>query len=31
VDDAELLAVIRKALGEPAKRERPECYDLGSI
>jgi DNA-binding response OmpR family regulator len=31
VDDAELLAVIRKALGEPAKRERPECYDLGSV
>ena len=31
VDDAELLAVIRKTLGEPAKRERPECYDLGSV
>ena len=31
VDDTELLAVIRKALGEPAKRERPECYDLGSV
>ena len=31
VDDTELLAVIRKALGEPTKRERPECYDLGSV
>ena len=31
VDDAELLAVIRKTLGEPPKRERPECYDLGSV
>jgi CheY-like chemotaxis protein len=32
VNDDELLAVIRRALGEPsAKRERPECYDLGSV
>ncbi|HXM23338.1 MAG TPA: response regulator [Terriglobales bacterium] len=31
VDDAELLAVIRQALGEPAQREEPEVYDLGSI
>ena len=31
VDDAELLAVIRQALGEPARREEPEVYDLGSI
>src|ERR1700675_5102213 len=31
VDDGGLLAVIRKALGEPTKRERPECYALGSV
>jgi DNA-binding response OmpR family regulator len=31
VDDAELLAVIRHALGEPARLERPEVYDLGSV
>ena len=32
VDDAELLAVIRRVLGEPAaRRERPTVYDLGSI
>jgi two-component system KDP operon response regulator KdpE len=31
VNDAELLAVIRQALGVPARRERPECYDLGSV
>jgi DNA-binding response OmpR family regulator len=31
VDDSELLAVIRQALGEPAQREEPEVYDLGSI
>jgi DNA-binding response OmpR family regulator len=31
VDDAELLAVIRKTLGEPARLERPEVYDLGSV
>jgi two-component system cell cycle response regulator len=32
VDDAELLAVIRRVLGEPAaRREQPAVYDLGSI
>jgi DNA-binding response OmpR family regulator len=32
VDDAELLAVIRRVLGEPAaRREQPTVYDLGSI
>jgi DNA-binding response OmpR family regulator len=33
VDDAELLAVIRKAMGEPAQRKKTktEVYDLGSI
>jgi DNA-binding response OmpR family regulator len=31
VDNAELLAVIRQALGEPARKERPAVYDLGSI
>jgi DNA-binding response OmpR family regulator len=31
VDDAELLAVVRQALGEPARLERPEVYDLGSV
>ena len=30
VDTAELLAVIRQALGEPAQSERPVVYDLGS-
>jgi DNA-binding response OmpR family regulator len=31
MDDAELLAVIRKALGESAEQEEPSVYDLGSI
>jgi DNA-binding response OmpR family regulator len=31
VDNAELLAVIRQALGEPAQREKPAVYDLGSL
>jgi DNA-binding response OmpR family regulator len=30
VNSAELLAVIRKALGEPAQRTRPVVYDLGN-
>ncbi len=29
VNNAELLAVIRRALEEPAKREEPVVYDLG--
>jgi DNA-binding response OmpR family regulator len=31
VDNAELLAVIRQALGETVKRERPLVHDLGSL
>jgi DNA-binding response OmpR family regulator len=31
VDNAELLAVIRQTLGEPAQRKKPEVYDLGSL
>ena len=31
VDNAELLAVIRQALGEPAQVEEPAVYDLGSL
>jgi DNA-binding response OmpR family regulator len=31
VDNAELLAVIRQALGESVKRERPLVHDLGSL
>jgi DNA-binding response OmpR family regulator len=31
VDTAELLAVIRQALGEPAHPEKPVVYDLGSV
>jgi DNA-binding response OmpR family regulator len=31
VDNAELLAVIRQALGEPARPEKPGVYDLGSL
>jgi DNA-binding response OmpR family regulator len=31
MDDAELLAVIRKALGESAEQEEPSVYDLGSV
>lgn len=31
VDNAELLAVIRKALGEPAKPGKPTVHDLGSL
>jgi DNA-binding response OmpR family regulator len=30
VDNAELLAVIRQALGEPSQVQEPEVYDLGS-
>jgi DNA-binding response OmpR family regulator len=31
VDNAQLLAVIRKVLGEPALPQRPLVHDLGSI
>jgi len=31
VDNAELLAVIRQALGEVAQKEKPEVFDLGSL
>jgi DNA-binding response OmpR family regulator len=31
VDNAELLAVIRQALGEPAQLEKPAVHDLGSL
>jgi DNA-binding response OmpR family regulator len=31
VDNAELLAAIRQALGEPSQRSKPEVYDLGSV
>ena len=31
VDNTELLAVIRKALGEPAKPGKPIVHDLGSL
>jgi DNA-binding response OmpR family regulator len=31
VDTAELMAVIRQALGEPAHSEKPVVYDLGSL
>jgi len=31
VDNAELLAVIRQALGELPQREHPVVYDLGSV
>jgi DNA-binding response OmpR family regulator len=31
VTNSELLAVIRKALGEPAQPEKPAVHDLGSI
>jgi DNA-binding response OmpR family regulator len=31
VNNAELLAVIRQALGETVKRERPLVHDLGSL
>jgi two-component system KDP operon response regulator KdpE len=31
VANAELLAVIRQALGEPAQREEPAVHDLGSL
>ena len=31
VDNAELLAVIRQALGETVKPEKPVVYDLGSL
>jgi DNA-binding response OmpR family regulator len=31
VDDAELLAVVRKALKEPTQLNRPDVYDLGSV
>ena|ERR1700686_2536693 len=30
MDNAEFLAVIRQALGEPAEQEEPFVYDLGS-
>ncbi|MHB8500347.1 MAG: response regulator [Candidatus Acidiferrales bacterium] len=31
VDNAQLLSVIRQALGEPALPEKPAVYDLGSL
>ena len=31
VDNAELLAVMRQALGETAHPEKPDVYDLGSL
>ena len=31
VDNAELLTVIRQALGEPAQSERPTVHDLGTV
>jgi DNA-binding response OmpR family regulator len=31
VDNAEMLAVIRQALGEPAQKEEPALYDLGTL
>jgi DNA-binding response OmpR family regulator len=31
VDNAELLAVIRQALGEPSQREKPAVHDLGDV
>jgi DNA-binding response OmpR family regulator len=31
VDDAELLAVVRQALGESVRKEAPTFYDLGRI
>lgn len=31
LDDAELLAVVRKALKEPTQLNRPDVYDLGSV
>lgn len=31
VDNAELLKVIRQALGEPAKATKPVVHDLGSL
>src|ERR1700680_2090670 len=31
LDNAELLAVIRQALGEPSQVEEPAVYDLGSL
>jgi DNA-binding response OmpR family regulator len=30
-NDAELLAIIRRVLGQPAQSERPVVYDLGTI
>jgi DNA-binding response OmpR family regulator len=31
VDDAELLAVVRQALGESVRKDAPTFYDLGKI
>src|ERR1700688_728172 len=31
IDDAELLAVVRQALGEATRTEQPTFYDLGRI
>jgi CheY-like chemotaxis protein len=31
IDDAELLAVVRQALGEATRSDQPTFYDLGRI
>jgi CheY-like chemotaxis protein len=31
IDDSELLAVVRQALGEGVRKEAPTFYDLGRI
>jgi len=31
VDDNQLLAVIRQALGEPAGTKKPTLYDQGAV
>jgi len=31
IDDAELLAVVRQALGETVRKDEPTFYDLGRV
>jgi len=31
IDDAELLAVVRQALGETVRKDEPTYYDLGRV